>query len=311
MADFENLDALLSASLKSAAEPANSAGVADLIRSRVAAGDAGTSVAGSTAPGWGGGASGMLTIAAPIALIVVAGVVGGTLGATGALGTSGGPSGGEVPSYVIAPDTAPVYSCPGGPQIGTIRANTRVLAVARDEQGAFLAARNPDDLSTTIWFTAGDLVLDDAGPDVAALPVEACPEVTVTQVTPTPTPEPTSEPEPTTDPEPPAPPADTVAPVVTKMSASPTLVINGQPSTISLTAGDDVGVVGVTLSWSGPNGITGSAPMSLTSGTWRYTWSYDSFSNGFGNWTFTARAKDAAGNLSSPAQVIVQRQYLG
>lgn len=51
MADL-SLDELLSSSLKSAAEPANSAGVADAIRARVAAGDTGTSVASSTAPGW-------------------------------------------------------------------------------------------------------------------------------------------------------------------------------------------------------------------------------------------------------------------
>jgi hypothetical protein len=310
VADFDDIDALLSSSLKSAAEPANSAGVADLIRSRVAAGDAGTSVAGSVAPGWGGGASGFLTIAAPIALIVVAGVVGGSLGASGVFGASGSASGGEVPSYVIAPDTAPIYSCPGGPQIGSIPANTRVLAVARDEDATFLGARNPDDLATTIWFTSGDLVLDEGGQDIDALPVESCPEVTVTEVTPTPTPEPTSEPEETDEPEPPTP-SDTTPPVVTKMSANPLMVVNGQSSTISVTASDDVGVTGVTLSWSGPNGLTGSAPMALSSGVWRYTRSHQSFSNGFGYWTFTARASDAAGNLSAPVQVMVDRQYFG
>ena len=95
------------------------------------------------------------------------------------------------------------------------------------------------------------------------------------------------------------------------MTANPPLVINGQASEISINASDNVGVTGVALSWSGPNGITGSAPMVLTSGTWRYTWSYANMSNGFGNWTFTARAADAAGNQSAPAQVVVNRQYLG
>jgi hypothetical protein len=51
VADFDDIDALLSSSLKKAAEPANSAGVADAIRARVDAGDTGASVAGSTAPG--------------------------------------------------------------------------------------------------------------------------------------------------------------------------------------------------------------------------------------------------------------------
>jgi hypothetical protein len=308
-----DIDELLKGSFERLAEPADSTGVADLIRSRVAAGDAGTSAAGSAAPGWGGGASGIVTIGAPLALVAVAGIVGGILGASGAFGTAGAPAGGEVPSYVLTPDTAPVYACPGGPQVGSIAANTRLLAVARDEQGAFLGARNPDDLAGTIWFEAGDLVLDGTGTGLDALPVESCPEVTVTVVTPTPTPEPTSEPEPTNDPEPPPPPppADTTAPVVTKIGANPAFVINGQASLISVTASDNVGVTGVTLSWSGPNGITGSAQMVPTSGTWRYSWSYDNYSNGFGDWTFTARAKDAAGNLSGPVQVVVERQYLG
>ncbi|HEX7834004.1 MAG TPA: hypothetical protein VF479_00885, partial [Pseudolysinimonas sp.] len=52
MADMSSLDELLSSSIKSAAEPAASAGVADAIRSRLAAGDAGTVVDGPTAPGW-------------------------------------------------------------------------------------------------------------------------------------------------------------------------------------------------------------------------------------------------------------------
>jgi hypothetical protein len=52
VADFDDIDALLSNSLKGAAEPANSAGVADAIRARVSAGDSGTPVDGDTAPGW-------------------------------------------------------------------------------------------------------------------------------------------------------------------------------------------------------------------------------------------------------------------
>ena len=42
MAEFDGLDELLSGSLKRAAQPGDSAGVADTIRARVASGDAGT-----------------------------------------------------------------------------------------------------------------------------------------------------------------------------------------------------------------------------------------------------------------------------
>jgi hypothetical protein len=307
VADFDDIDALLSNSLKSAAEPANSAGVADVIRSRVAAGDAGTSVAGSTAPGWGGGsAAGILPW---LGLIVVAGIVGGTVGATGVIGAPSSEVDGSVPAYVITPDVAPTYACPGGPRIGNMPANTRVLAVARDADGTFLGTRDPDDWSSTIWFEAGDVVTDD-GADTASLPIEECPEVVVTVVTPTPTPEPTVEPDPgeTDEPEPPA---DTTPPLATKMSANPTFVINGQSSLISVNASDDVGVTAVNLSWTGPNGLAGSGQMVPISGTWRYSWSHANMSNGFGLWTFTARAVDAAGNVSAPQQVVVERQYLG
>lgn len=47
-----DIDELLKGSFERLAEPADSAGIADAIRSRVAAGDPGTSTAGSTAPGW-------------------------------------------------------------------------------------------------------------------------------------------------------------------------------------------------------------------------------------------------------------------
>ena len=49
-----DIDELLKGSFDRLAEPADSTGVADLLRARVAAGDTGTSVDGTTAPGWGG-----------------------------------------------------------------------------------------------------------------------------------------------------------------------------------------------------------------------------------------------------------------
>ena len=300
MADM-SLDELLSSSIKSAAEPAASAGVADAIRSRVAAGDAGTSVAGSTAPGWGGGASGVLTIVAPIALIVVAGVVGGALGASGLLGVTPGPASGDIPTYVINPDTAPVYSCPGGPQVGAIPASTRVLAVARDADGAFLGARNPDDLTSTIWFATGDLVLDADSPDPASLPIGECPEVTVTVVTPTPDAGPSPSrrsPSPRTSRQPPR---DTTAPQTTKMTAEPDAGdqrpgIARSRSTRATTSASPVS----RCPGRGRTASPGARRWCSSPGTWRYTWSYANLSNGFGNWTFTARATDAAGNQSAP-----------
>ncbi|MEO5919762.1 MAG: hypothetical protein ABIQ01_01330 [Pseudolysinimonas sp.] len=300
---MSSLDELLSSSIKSAAEPAASAGVADAIRSRVAAGDAGTSVAGSTAPGWGGSAGGIMTIVAPIALIVVAGVVGGALGASGLLGGSSAPAGGDIPAYVLSAETAAIYSCPGGPQIGAIPAETRVLAVARDADGVFLGARNPDDVASTIWFATGDLILDDDSADPATLPVEECPDVTVTQVTPTPTPEPTET-------APPKPPAETTPPSITSIKASKTVVLNNESSTISVAATDNVGVTTVTLSWT--NGTnSGSATMPKSGSSWQYVWANNGPPSTYGVYKFTAVAFDAAGNQSPGAEVLVDQQYFG
>jgi hypothetical protein len=310
-----SLDELLSSSIKSAAEPAASAGVADAIRSRVAAGDAGTPVAGSTAPGWGGGASGILTIVVPIALIVVAGAVGGALGVTGVFGATGASAGGELPGYLTTSSVATGYVCPGGPVSGTIPAGTRVLAVARDDKGEYLGVRNPQDRSDVMFFATDDLVLDAGGVDPATLPVVECPVPTVEVVAP-PVVEAPPEAPPVTPPSgggttpPPPPPSDTTPPAIGKISATPTLIINDQATQISVTASDNVAVTGVQLSWSIP-GNNGSGSMTLSGGVWRFTYSDPDLADGFGNITFTARAVDGAGNLSAPAQVIVNRQYLG
>lgn len=305
MADM-SLDELLSSSIKSAAEPAASTGVADAIRARVAAGDAGTSVAGSTAPGWGGGSTGVLTIVAPIALIVVAGVVGGALGASGLLGGSTGPASGDLPTYVTNSDTAPVYSCPGGPQVGSIPASTRVLAVARDADGAFLGARDPGDLTSTIWLATGDVVVDADSPDPASLPIGECPEVTVTVVTPTPTPTPEPTQEPTNQPQPPR---DTVAPTIKVGNWDPSSLVGiefgycNNTAQITVNAADNVGIASVT----GVSNRPGS-PVTLVSsggGTWIFKitgGSYTSPTPTNINVTFTA--KDAAGLTAAASRAI-------
>jgi hypothetical protein len=228
-------------------------------------------------------------------------------------GASGSSSGGEVPSYVIAPDTAPIYSCPGGPQIGSIPANTRVLAVARDEEAGFLGARNPDGLATTIWFTAGDLVLD-GDPDIASLPVESCPEVTVTEVTPTPTPEPTSEPEETDEPEPPAP-TDTTPPSIKVGNWNPDSLVGiewtpycSNVAQISVNAADNVGIASVTASSSRP-----SSPVTLVSsggGTWVFKITGGSYtSNTPTNITVTFTATDTSGLTAAGSRVIPIYNY--
>src|SRR4051812_9837284 len=170
-----SLDELLSSSIKGAAEPAPSTGVADLIRSRVAAGDAGTSVAGSTAPGWGGGAAGVVTIVAPIALIVVAGGIGAALGVTGVFGAPLGDAAGPRPYSAVVDTTVAGLDCPGGSTVTDLYPGQKVFAIARTETSGFVAVRDPAALDSSVWVDVNALRIGD----IAALPVSGCGELIV------------------------------------------------------------------------------------------------------------------------------------
>lgn len=82
---------------------------------------------------------------------------------------------------------------------------------------------------------------------------------------------------------------------------------NTSPTVITVTAADNVGVTAVQISWSGE--FTGSGAMTRSGGQWIYTFTPPSDDGG--DITFTLRAKDAAGNLSNPATLVVDHQYFG
>jgi hypothetical protein len=298
MAEFDGLDSRLRDAFAKAAEQGDSTGVADAIRSRVAAGDPGTSVASSTAPGWGGGTFSWLPW---LGLIVLAGIGGTAFGASGVIASE--------PREVLAgytavlDDTAPAASCPGGPVIGRLSAGDRVLAVARSEESDYLGVRDPNDFARTLWFARAVVVVDAGQADVATLPVEACPVATVEVIEPTP--EPTEEPEPGPGPAPG--PGDTTAPKINTATGTPNPVFNTNPLLLQVTAGDGVGVVGVKVSWSGE--FTGSANMSRVGSEWRYTFTPPD--DGGGDIHFTFRARDAAGNVSAPVTITIDHQYFG
>jgi len=296
MAEFDGLDSRLRDAFAKAAEQGDSTGVADAIRSRVAAGDPGTSVAGGTAPGWGGGAFSWLPW---LGLIVLAGIGGTALGASGVFASE--------PREILAgytavlDDSAPASSCPGGPVIGELFAGDRVLAIARSEDSSYLGVRDPNDFARTLWFERAVVVVDAGQADVDSLPVEACPVATVEVVEPTP--EPTEEP--TDDPQPVPGPSDTTAPSITQVGASDTSIWDCAPDnkvTLSVVAADNVGVTKVEVVWTGGPG-NGSAQMVKNGGQWRYI--YTSPNPAFGNVTFTFKAFDAAGNPSSTKSVDV------
>jgi hypothetical protein len=298
MAEFDELDGVLRDALQRAAQPGDSTGVADVIRSRVAAGDPGTSVASSTAPGWGGGAFSWLPW---LGLIVLAGIGGTALGASGVFASE--PR--EILSgyTAVLDDSAPAASCPGGPVIGSLSAGDRVLAIARSEESDYLGVRDPNDFARTLWFARAVVVVDPGQADVASLPVEACPVATVEIVEPAPVPVPTAEPAPVPGPAPVPVPGDATAPTAQQWWVDlprPTGVCrdySGESATVRLLATDNVGVTSVAISWTGVN--SGAAQMAAPGTSWSFVYNPPDASPA-GQVTFTMVARDAAGNLSSP-----------
>jgi hypothetical protein len=309
MAEFTELDGMLRDALQRAAQPGDSTGVADAIRSRVAAGDPGTSVAASTAPGWGGGVSGWLPW---LGLIVLAGVGGTALGASGVI--AGEPREILAGYTAVLDDSAPAASCPGGPVIDELFAGDRVLAIARSEDSGYLGVRDPNDFARTLWFDRAVVVVDAGQADVDSLPIEACPVATVEVIEPTPVPTEESEPEP--GPVPPAPgpppPPDTTPPSILQQGASPSTVYGNQgmcdantPLVTTIAAyvvSDNVAVTGVSATWSAAGG--GSANLVLSGSEWSFEYDPPSNFNGIVNFSLVAR--DAAGNLSAAKIVGVQ-----
>jgi hypothetical protein len=304
----DELDALLRDAFERAAVPGDPSGVADAVRTRVAAGDLGTPASTSVAPGWAGaGGAAWLPWAG---VVVVAGVVGGSLGIAGVFGPE--PEQVAVVGATSALDAqASAAICPGGAVVDTLPAGTRVLALERSDDAAFLGVRDPHDFSRVLWLDRADVVVD-GGRDVASLPVgDACPTVAALEPEPEQQPEPEPEPGPQPGPQPqpqPQPqPGDTVAPTLGAPSATPNPVYNLDPVTISITASDNVGIDTVLISWSGQ--FSGSGTMSLVGGQWQYK--YTPPSDASGTITFTMRARDGAGNLSAPKFIVVNHQFFG
>lgn len=292
MADFDALDELLSGSLKRAAQPGDSAGVADTIRARVAAGDAGTPAPSSgAAPGFGGSA---LSWIPWVGAIVVLGLVGGTLGATGAFGHPIQKVTVAVDS-ILMPPTVNATSCPDGPVVASVERGSRVVALARNADGSQVQVRNPRNVSQLVWVATSQVDADTGEAAVSSLPPGAgCPTlfvaqpqvvVPVTPVTPV-------------KPVKPGAPKDTTKPTVGKPVVD-NAANNNCYARVIVTASDNVGVTSVSITWSGAN--TGSGQMTATGGHWQYIFQGGLYTTNSGSTTFTVVAHDAAGNASSPS----------
>lgn len=316
MAENDELDTLLRDAFARAAAPGEPSGVADAIRSRVAAGDLGTPASSAVAPGWGAGAPGataLVSLLPWVGVVTVAGLVGAGLGFAGVF--AGAPTEHTVVGHTSVLDaSAPAAGCPGGATVAVLPAGTRVLTVARSDDATFVGVRDPHDFARVLWLGASDVMVDP-GLDVASLPIgTACPSVVALEPEPEQPPQPEQPEQPGTPTQPstpaqpqPQPPGDTVAPTVGTPSATPNPVYNTDPVTIAVTASDNVGVTAVLISWSGQ--FSGSGTMSQLGGEWRSTFTPPS--SAAGTITFTVQARDAAGNLSAPKSVVVDHYFFG
>lgn len=293
------IDVLLSASLKRIAQPGDAAGVADAIRSRVDAGDTGTPASSS---GFGGG-GGPLTWLPWVGVVVVGGIIGGAVGASGVLAAP--PMVPALSSGVLG-DSVTATGCPGGAGVVELDRGTRVLAVVRSEDSAYLGVRDPLDVGRTVWLPVGVVVVDEGQPAIATLPVDGCPVPTLLTETPPPAPVPPapapeqSVPE---QPAPPPPPSDTTPPGISAGAFSPQPVYGTEAApycpvvaTITVTASDNVGIASV----SGSSNAGGTVSLTGSSGS-NFTFSY-SVSHPTGankNVTITFVATDTSGNQSS------------
>lgn len=218
-----DIDRVLRESLGRLAEPGDPTGVAEAVRARVDAGDPGLAADGGpgfSAGGFGAGGGGW-----PVwmGVAVVAALGGAALGAFGVFDARA--DAGDAPTPVVSmAQTTPGLDCPDGAPVVRFHPGDRVLAVARSDDGAWLAVRSPVDRADTVWVALDGVVIDDGQAPVDALSVDGCaapalvlaepapepePEVTEEPDEPDPqepeSPRPTTRPEPSRSPEPPSP----------------------------------------------------------------------------------------------------------
>jgi len=244
-----------------------------------------------------------LTASAAVAAVAV--------GTGAALAASGVFAADPPPVSVVFAQTVDGLDCPGGDAVMSFPRNSRVLAVSRSDDGAFLGVRNPLNVDTTVWIPIEVVEADADQPAIDTLEVARCsvPEITVTAEAAQPPVVEQPAPDQPAPPAPPAPPANT-APVLGQASASSSQVActAGYPqpatTTISVQATDNAGVTGVTATLSGAE--TGTRALAHGAGnTWSFV--YDPTDIGIPNGstvTITLRATDGL-LTSNPSAVSV------
>ncbi|MEP6842193.1 MAG: hypothetical protein ABJA11_01645, partial [Pseudolysinimonas sp.] len=284
-------------------QPGDSAGVADAIRARMAAGDTGTPASGGSAPGFGSG----LGWIPWVGVIVVLGLVGGTLGATGAFGRPHAlaPVSNTVLTSLTIDASVAGLDCPAGSPVTQVHPGQRVLSMSRSSDSAYIEVRDPAALDSAVWIPAK--ALKSNGVPFSTLPVSGC---TTFTATPIPAPVVVTPVVPVTPVKPvkPGPPKDTTPPSVDKPTAS----LENQVCHVKVTAtaADNVGVTSVSITYAGAHNH-GSGQMTATGGHWEYVLNGTTDTLYGESTTFSVTAHDAAGNSSPSNSVTITIQCFG
>ena len=245
-----------------------------------------------------------LTQALVVAVVVTGGVLGVAL-------QQGGVFGGGDETIEVALDAVPVTDCPDGSDVGDLHRGDRVFATGRDESGDWVEVRDPAGLSGRVWLRA-QYLLPDA--DLSALDVHEC-AVAEAAVTTTTGPTGSLPPNVTTTTKKGAPapvPADTTAPTITGVSATPNEIweqdtaslhcgTKPRQATINASANDPSGVASLTASWAfGSVNQTKNIPAQF--GPFPYLTVPD---NTHPTITIAITARDTRGNTSTATTTVV------
>lgn len=322
---MSDLDVLLRESLGRLAEPGDPTGVVEAVRARVeaagsgggdSAGDGGSGATGAGGAGSGTAGTGFWAGWAPLAVLAVVSAVGG---AGLALATQPDAPSSSVYAPLSLPSEygVPASLCPGGETVAVLDPGARVVAVARSEDGASVAVRNPRALDDLVWI-ALSAAEPDAGTNVQDLPVSGCEEsgpiVPIVTAEPEPVPTETDEPAPGPGPAPqpgPGPdpgPSDTQNPTIQVGNWNQSYICTTdapwgpQSASITVSVGDNVGVTSTTAS-SAASGVSISGP--VVSGSNR-TFTITRSGTSDASVTLSFVASDAAGNTVSGNSAALQ-----
>ena len=237
-----------------------------------------------------------------IAVAATAALVGGGLGVSG-LVSHERKTVVEIGALTTA-RTTPGYICPGGDAVSELDRGARVVALARNDDASWVSVRDPRSTSTIVWLPVTLITVDADQAAVGDLPLgDPCPTVSLPPLEIADAPV-----EPDAPAAGPAPAGDTAKPTISSASATPTVFYNADPTQLQVLAADNVGVTGVSASFSGA--YTGSRGLTFSAGAWRLSFSITD-DDYYGDITVTFRAVDAAGNQSAASSVVIDHQYFG